>query len=130
MQQEAIHNRSADIEIAVSALLGRMAVELAGIAESANSTQHALGNTIDQVSDHCDVPIVEFQALDRMQQKLEDLSKLSELLSDTTSAVPNIFVSSSQLSETLRLSSLTDRLEGKEKPTSRGADEIGSMTLF
>lgn len=118
--------------IDVSVLLGRVAVELAGIAESASSVQHALGKTMDQVSDLCDVPIVEFQALDRMQQKLEDLSKLSILLSDATSGNADQYVTSKELRNTLRLASLTGRLEGNDtgkfEEMNNGND--GDLTLF
>lgn len=122
-----------DTAIAVSVLLGRVAVELAGIADSTSSVQNALGKTMDQVSDLCDVPIVEFQALDRMQQKLEDLSKLTLLLSDATASTPSTAsVTSSQLRATLRLTSLGERLQGNDSEDfeARVNPNDNNLTLF
>lgn len=128
IQTETSEHKSID----VSVLLGRVAIELSGLAESASSVQHALGKTMDQVSDFCDVPIVEFQALDRMQQKLEDLCKLSILLSDATSGNSEQYVTSAQLKNTLRLASLTGRLEGIDAETfeETNSNENGNLTLF
>lgn len=113
-------------------LLGRLAVELAGIADSANLVQHALGKTMDQVSDLCEIPIVEFQALDRMQQKLEDLSKLSLLLAEAETCGNEKYVASEVLRETLRLASLTQRLEGGEAESFQISPEkeTENVTLF
>ncbi|AML52937.1 MULTISPECIES: hypothetical protein [Falsihalocynthiibacter] len=135
MKTTTIQTPNEDLEhanIDVSVLLGRVAIELSGIAESASSVQHALGRTMDQVSDLCDVPIIEFQALDRMQQKLEDLSKLSILLSDATNGTSEQYVTSIQLRETLRLTSLTGRLEGNDADTFEATENNGegNLTLF
>ncbi|MEY8096290.1 hypothetical protein AB9F29_02575 [Falsihalocynthiibacter sp. S25ZX9] len=135
MKTTTIQTPNEDLEhanIDVSVLLGRVAIELSGIAESASSVQHALGRTMDQVSDLCDVPIIEFQALDRMQQKLEDLSKLSILLSDATNGTSEQYVTSIQLRETLRLTSLTGRLEGNDADTFESTENNGegNLTLF
>lgn len=122
-----------DTAVAVSVLLGRVAVELAGIAVSASSVQNALGKTMDQVSDLCDVPIVEFQALDRMQQKLEDLSKLALLLSDATANTRSTTsVTSSQLQATLLLTSLRERLQGNDSEVFevRESPNDNNLTLF
>lgn len=113
-------------------LLERLAVELAGIAESANLVQYALGKTMDQVSDLCEIPIVEFQALDQMQQKLEDLSKLSLLLADAKPNGQEKFVTTKDLRETLRLASLTRRLEGRKTESFEVSpeNEADNVTLF
>lgn len=119
--------------VLVCELLGRVAVELAGLADSASSVQTALGKTMDQVADLCDVPIIEFQALDRMQQKLEDLNNLSLLISEVTLGLPNLEISKEELRQTLKLTSLAGRLEGIDTANfdAPSADEeSGSLTLF
>lgn len=106
--------------------------ELAEIAVSTSAVQHALGKTMDQISDLCEVPIIEFQSLDWMQQKLEDLSKLSQILSDNVAIHPRHQVELDLLRNTLQLTSLVDRLTSldQEKPNDASGTTESSFTLF
>ncbi len=119
----------AENSITVSELMIRMAGELSDLAQSASSVQSALGNTMDQVADLCDMPMDEFQALDRMQQVLEDLNTLTLLLADRSFNAPDLTVGSDELFAALRLASLASRLI-KSSADDAEEEEVDSGTLM
>lgn len=122
-----------DQPIALSQLLARLAVELNELARSSQELQLALGRTMDQVADVCAIPIMEFQALDRLQQKLQDIKNLTELMSDATFNAPEITIPEQRVYQALTLNSFAERLTGKSSPNdTQGTptNPIGSFTLF
>ncbi len=100
--------------VPLSTLHHRIANELSELANICAAVENALGDIIEHPETTLGQPIVTLQGLDRLRQSLEDIARLSRVLSVKKNAGEDSSISLEIICETVVLSGLSDRLTRAE----------------
>ncbi len=87
----------------------RLAAEFCDLAKICRDVENALGAMIEHPDSPPTQPIVSLQGLDRLRQSLEDMSRLSELLSHAQGLTGNT-IKRNDIRNSIVLGGLADRL--------------------
>lgn len=88
--------------------------ELAGICKKA---EDAVGEILNHPNKTTDQSLIALQGLDRLRQSLEDMSRLTNLLSEQNNRQANINVPIAPIRNQLVLTGLFSRLVSQSEPT-------------
>jgi|GEM_PF-1929275 len=103
-------NGALENSVPLSTLHHRIARELSELANICAAVENALGDIIDHPETTLDQPVVTLQGLDRLRQSLEDLARLSKMVSQKKT--PPLFpgIPRTEIHGIVSLSDLGDRL--------------------
>lgn len=106
--------------LTLSLLSHRIGDELCDLVNICRNVENALGDVIDTPKGALDQPIMAIQGLDRMRQTLEDLERLSRLIS-RSQAFSNVEIPKKDILDKIVLAGLACRLA---KPEVAGFEEV------
>lgn len=98
-----------DTELSLAVLSQRIGDELCDLVDICSNVENALGIMVDKPAPAIDHPIVAIQGLDKLQQTLEDLARLSKMMAETP-VFSNHKISKRDVLKPLVLTGLADRL--------------------
>lgn len=113
-----------NIFIAFTTLHLRISDEMSEMAKICAKVESALGQIIEKPEQTLDEPVITLQGLDRLRQSLEDMARLSKLMSCKKSNTPSESISVEEIMDTLILSGLASRLVQPTSPTSNNLEGI------
>jgi len=102
----------------------RMAREFCDLANICSKVEMAVGDMIGRPKKQLDEPIITLQGLDRLRQSLEDMARLSTILSQFKAAPTDGANLAKEIKGTLVLSGLVERLI-HSYPLTEFANEAG-----
>lgn len=106
--------------LTLSLLSHRIGDELCDLVNICRNVENALGDVIGTPKGALDQPIMAIQGLDRMRQTLEDLERLSRLIS-RSQAFSNVEIPKKDILDEIVLAGLACRLA---KPEVAGFEEV------
>jgi len=112
-----------DASLVVSLLIHRIGDELSTMSTTCRNVENALGIVIGSPENPVDQSIIAIQGLDRLRQTLEDLARLSRIIS-RTKTLTTITIPTHEVSKAVVLTGLVERLTRSKSYRSKdGNDE-------
>ncbi|WP_456388181.1 hypothetical protein [Profundibacter sp.] len=111
-----------DLPLSLALLIHRIGDELYTMATTCRNVENALGVVIGTPINPVDQSIISIQGLDRMRQTLEDLVRLSRVVSHEHT-LTSVEISANKIKNAVVLSGLVDRLTNSQSARFRGGDD-------
>lgn len=124
---DQIQSSDKDLHVSFALLLHRIADELSTMATTCRNVEDALSVVIGKPENPVDQSIMSIQGLDRMRQTLEDLARLSRVVS-RKQTLKNVEISSSDIRNVVILAGLVERLANS--PSERFKDGDNEHDVF